>query len=156
MTARISIAGLIAWLALCFSAAWFGAQFEPGAWYENLAKPAWTPHNQVFGPVWAVLYTLMSIAAWLVWKRDGFEHARFALALFLLQLILNAVWSWLFFGLHRPAIALIEILMLWLAILITLIFFWRHRPLAGMLLVPYLAWVSIATALNFSIWQLNG
>ncbi len=156
MTAKYSMAGLIAWLALCFSIAWFAAQFEPGACYESLAKPEWTPPNQAFGPVWAILYTLMGIAAWLVWKKDGFRNAGRALGLFLIQLVLNALWSWLFFGLHWPAVAFVEILMLWLTVLVTLVLFWRHRPLAGMLLTPYLAWLSVALALNFSIWQMNG
>jgi translocator protein len=97
----------------------------------------------------------MGIAAWLVWRRHGFAQARVALALFLVQLIFNAAWSWLFFGLRRPDLAFAEIVLLWMLILATLVAFWRHHRLAGALLVAYLAWVTFAGALNFSIWRLN-
>ena len=114
--------------------------------------------GSVTGDFWArlrVLYALMAIAAWLVWRVGGFRTARFALTLFLVQLALNALWSWLFFAWQRGALAFADILVLWAAIVATLIAFWRIRPLAGALLVPYLLWVSFASALNFSIWQLN-
>ena len=147
--------GLIAWLALVYVAAGTGAQFTPGVWYDQLARPDWTPPDWVFGPVWSVLYTLMAIAAWLVWKERGFAGARVALTLFLVQLALNVAWSWFFFGLERPDLALIDIVLLWAAILATIISFWKIRPLAGALLLPYLAWVSLAAALNFAIWRMN-
>jgi tryptophan-rich sensory protein len=97
----------------------------------------------------------MAIAAWLVWRVGGFRAAKSALTLFVVQLALNALWSWLFFGWHPGALAFADILMLWVLIVATLFCFWRIRPLAGMLLAPYLLWVSFAAALNFSVWQLN-
>jgi tryptophan-rich sensory protein len=97
----------------------------------------------------------MGIAAWLVWRADGFRAARGALTLFLVQLAPNALWSWLFFGWHRGALAFADILLLWVLIVVTLIAFWRVRALAGALLVPYLLWVSFASALNYAVWQLN-
>jgi tryptophan-rich sensory protein len=146
---------LLGWLALCFAAAWFGAQFTPGPWYDQLAKPTWTPPGWLFPPVWTVLYVLMSIAAWLVWKTGGFAVAALPLSLFIGQLGLNAAWSWLFFGLHRIDWALVDIAALWLAILATLVAFWRRRPSAAALLLPYWLWVSFAAALNFALWRLN-
>lgn len=154
MTARQWL-GLGGFLLLTFAAAAIGSQFMPGEWYARLAKPSWTPPSWLFGPVWTLLYVLMAVAAWLVWKDRGFAGARVALVLYGVQLALNAAWSWLFFGLQRPGLAFAEILVLWIAILATLIAFWRHRALAGALLVPYLAWVSFATALNLAIWRLN-
>jgi translocator protein len=147
--------GLIAWLLLVALAAWFGSQFAPGAWYQALEKPAWTPPSWLFGPVWTVLYAMMGVAAWMVWRERGFSGAPTALGLFLLQLVLNAAWSWLFFGLQRPDLAAAEILILWAAIAATIVASWRVRPLAGWLLVPYLLWVSFAAALNVAIWRLN-
>jgi len=118
-------------------------------------RPEWAPPSSWFGPVWTVLYALMSAAAWLVWRADGFREARGALTLFLLQLAPNALWSWLFFGWHRGALAFADILLLWVLIIVTLIAFWRVRALAGALLIPYLLWVSFASALNYAVWQLN-
>jgi tryptophan-rich sensory protein len=155
MSTASSLIGLVIWVALSFGAAWFGSQFEPGAWFEQLQKPAWNPPNWLFAPVWSVLYALMGIAAWLIWKNKGFAGAALPLTLFLIQLVLNAAWSWLFFGLHTLGLAFGEIVLLWLAILATLILFWRERPVAGALFIPYLAWVTFAAALNFTIWQLN-
>ena len=149
------VIGAAVWLALTFGAAWLGARFRPGAWYRHLAKPTWNPPNSIFAPVWTVLYLLMAIAAWLVWKRAGVADALLPLTLFLVQLLLNAAWSWLFFGLHRPDAALIDIVVLWVLILATLLAFWSREPLAGVLLLPYLAWVSFATALNWAIWRMN-
>ena len=138
-----------------FAAAAVGSQFMPGAWYAALAKPSWNPPNWIFGPVWSMLYVLMAVAAWLVWQRGGWAKQAAPLRLFLLQLALNATWSWLFFGRQRPDLAFYEILTLWAAILATLDRFWRVRPLAGALLIPYLAWVSFAAVLNFTLWRLN-
>ncbi len=98
---------------------------------------------------------MMAVAAWLVWRRYGFSGAILPLKAFVVQLVLIAAWSWLFFGLHRPGLAFAEIVMLWIAILATLVLFWRLERLAGILLVPYLAWVSFATVLNYTLWQLN-
>lgn len=108
-----SIVALVAWIVLCFSAAAFGSQFMPGEWYAALKKPTWNPPNWIFGPVWSALYTMMAVAAWLVWRRGGFRVNRLPLSLFLIQLFLNALWSWLFFGenprarlrRNRPALA---------------------------------------------------
>ena len=150
-----SAVGLAGWLLLCFSAAALGRFFMPGEWYAQLKKPLWNPPGWIFGPVWTALYTMMAIAAWLVWLNCGFSARRKALVLFLLQLLLNAAWSPLFFGLHRPALAFVEIVMLWLAILATLLVFWKVQRGAGVLLLPYLAWVSFAVVLNFTLWRLN-
>jgi len=147
--------GLPAWLLLPFAAAAVGTRFMPGAWYASLAKPAWNPPNWIFGPVWTLLYILMGVAAWLVWRRVGWTGARLALGLFILQLVLNAAWSWLFFGLHRPDLAFVDICALWGLILAVAVLFGRVDRLAAALLVPYLAWVGFATVLNFTIWRLN-
>ena len=150
-----SALGLVGWLAVSFAAGWMGSQFRPDAWYESLAKPAWNPPNAVFGPVWSVLYALMGVAAWLVWRRAGFREASAALVLFIVQLVLNAVWSYLFFGLHRVDLAFFEILVLWTLILIVGVLFWREVRLAGVLMLPYLVWVGFASGLNFALWRLN-
>ena len=147
--------GLAFWLGVCFAAAWVGARFPPGDWYEGLMKPALTPPGWVFGPVWTLLYTMMGVAAWLVWKQRGFAGAAPSLLLFFLQLGLNALWSYLFFGLKNPGLALLDIVALWLAILATLIAFFRHHRTAGQLLLPYLLWVSFAVYLNLQFWRLN-
>jgi tryptophan-rich sensory protein len=127
----------------------------PGEWYASLAKPPWTPPSAVFAPVWTVLYVLMGVAAWVVWRRAGFSGAAPALALFVIQLALNALWSYVFFGLHRVDIALVDIAALWLVILIVLVLFWREDWRAGALLIPYLVWVGFASCLNFALWRLN-
>jgi translocator protein len=150
-------AGLAAWLGLCYLAAFVGSRFtDTGAWYQALEQPAWQPPDWLFGPVWTLLYTMMAVAAWLVWREWGRRAVGGALALFLVQLALNVAWSWLFFGQQRPDLAFGEIVLLWIAILATLLAFWRIRTLAGALLIPYLLWVTFAAALNYSIWQLNG
>jgi tryptophan-rich sensory protein len=143
------------WICAALAAGWIGSRFLPGEWYAALAKPAWTPPDAVFGPVWTTLYVLMGIAAWLVWREVGFSGARTALVLFILQLGLNALWSYLFFGAHQPMIAFFEIVVLWLVILFTLVGFWKVKPLAGALLLPYLCWVGFASVLNFQLWRLN-
>ncbi len=146
---------LIGWLLLSFSAAALGAFFMPGEWYAGLKKPSWNPPNWIFGPVWTALYTMMAIAAWLVWKRGGFVSQRAALSLFLLQLLLNALWSPLCFGAKNLGFGLADIVLLWLALTATVVAFYRAYRLAGALLVPYLGWVTFASALNFTLWQLN-
>lgn len=152
---KLQILALIAWVGLCFLTAWIGSRFSPGEWYSQLQKPSWTPPGYLFGPVWSFLYLTMGVAAWLVWKRAGFAGARIALILFIAQLAFNGMWSWLFFGLHKPGLAFAEILALWVMILGTLIAFWQKSPPAGILLTPYLIWVSFAAVLNFAIWQMN-
>lgn len=146
---------LLGWLALCFGAAAVGARFLPGEWYAQLVKPSWNPPNWVFGPVWTTLYAMMAIAAWRVWQRGGWMRQRGPLGWFLLQLGFNAAWSYLFFGKQQIFLAFIDIVALWTALLLTLLAFWRVRPVSGLLLVPYLAWVTFATALNFALWRLN-
>ena len=138
------------------AAGWIGSNFMPGEWYASLAKPSWNPPSSVFAPVWTILYILMGIAAWLVWREAGFSGARVALSLFIVQLLLNSLWSYLFFGLHKPMVAFMEIIVLWCAILATLVGFWKVRPSAGALLIPYAAWVAYAAALNFALWRLDG
>jgi translocator protein len=155
LTRSQSLLGLGISIALGFAVAFFGAQFPPGAWYEQLAKPAFTPPNALFGPVWTAIYVMMGVAAWLVWREKGLHHAAGPLTLYASQLALNAAWSWLFFGLQRPDLALADIVVLWVAILATMVAFWRHHVVAGALFIPYLAWVSFAVLLNFSFWQLN-
>ena len=125
-------------------------------WYPTLVKPPFNPPSWVFGPVWTVLYLMMGVAAYLVWLR-GIDSAgvKTALTVFLIQLALNGLWSILFFGLHQPGWALVEIILLWTAIGATIFLFWRVVPAAGMLLLPYWAWVSFATVLNASLWWLN-
>jgi tryptophan-rich sensory protein len=153
-TGRSALA-LAGWFALCFSAAAVGGLFPPDDWYARLEKPAWNPPGWIFGPVWTVLYAMMAIAAWLVWRRGGDSGRRVGLPLFLLQLLFNALWSPLFFGRRDPALAFVDLVMLWLALLATLVAFWKALPLAGRLLLPYLAWVTFAGALNLAIWRLN-
>lgn len=146
---------LACWLALCFSAGSLGAVFMPGEWYATLKKPSWNPPGWIFGPVWTALYTMMAVAAWLVWRQGGWAKQRKPLLIFLGQLALNALWTPLFFGLHQPGLAFAEIVLLWLAIGTTLTAFRPVSRVAAWLLAPYLAWVSFAAALNFALWRLN-
>lgn len=154
---KAQLLGLVAWLAASFVASAFGAvaSIQAKSFYSQLAQPAWAPPASVFGPVWTTLFALMGIAAWLVWRTGGFRSNRLALMLFLAQLALNALWSWLFFAWHLGGPAFLDILLLWSAIVATITLFWRVRPLAGALLIPYLLWVSFAAALNCVVWQLN-
>lgn len=143
-------------IVLCFAIAGIGGLVTAPSipnWYADLAKPEWTPPGWIFGPVWSALYLSMAVAAWLVWRRG---NAAVPMTLFGVQLALNAAWSWLFFGLHSPGVAFVEVALLWLAIVATTAVFWRRSMLAGLLFVPYLAWVSFAAVLNFAIWRLNG
>jgi benzodiazapine receptor len=155
MTTAVEIIGAVGWLVLTFTAAALGAKFLPDEWYAQLKKPTWNPPNSIFAPVWTTLYLLMAAAAWLVWRRYGLGGALVPLILFVAQLLLNAAWTWLFFGLHRIRGALIDIVILWVMILATLSFFLKLSLLAGILLMPYLAWVSFAAALNWTIWRIN-
>jgi len=145
----------VLWVALALAAGGIGSRWLPGEWYAALDKPTWTPPDAVFAPVWTALYVLMGIAAWLVWLRCGLTGAPLALGFFVGQLVLNALWSYLFFGLQRPDLAFAEIVLLWGSILVTTLLFGSVRSLAGVLLLPYLLWVGYASALNFSIWRLN-
>lgn len=156
-TAKRKITGLIVWLLLCFAVSAIGAlaSIQAQSFYAELNQPAWAPPGYVFGPVWTLLYAMMAVAAWMVWSEGGFENNRVALSLFLLQLGVNALWSWLFFGWFLGALAFVDIIILWFLIAATLLGFWRKRLFAGALLVPYLIWVSFAATLNYSVWQLN-
>lgn len=151
------IIGLLGWLLLSFAAAAIGAvaSAEAGAFYEQLVRPSWAPPGWVFAPVWSVLYALMGLAAWLVWRVHGFKEGRTALTLFIVQLGANALWTWLFFGWHLGALAFAEVILLWCLIVATAASFRRLNALAAVLLLPYLAWVTFAAALTFSTWQLN-
>ncbi|MCY2930220.1 MAG: tryptophan-rich sensory protein [Planctomycetota bacterium] len=149
---------LAAFLLIVYAVSALGALSTGPAvkgWYTTIQKPAWTPPSWLFGPVWITLYTMMAVAAWLVWRRRDNPGRGVALTAFAVQLILNAVWSPLFFGLHRIDLALIDIAGLWLAILLTILLFFRIRPAAGWLLVPYLLWCTYAGALNLALWRLN-
>lgn len=146
------LAPFAVFLLLSFAAAASGRWFEPGPWYAGLRKPAFTPPDWLFAPVWTVLYVCIGVSAALVWQRS---RAGLALTVWGAQLLLNAAWSWIFFGLQRPGLAFIEIRLLWVAIALTILLFWQVRPLAGALLVPYLLWVSLATWLNWQLWKLN-
>ena len=151
------IVGLLGWLLLSFAAAAVGAvaSAEAGAFYEQLVRPGWAPPGWLFAPVWTVLYVLMGVAAWLVWRAHDFKEGRTALALFIVQLGANALWTWVFFVWHQGALAFAEVILLWCLIAATVASFRRLNALAAVLLLPYLAWVTLAAALTFSTWRLN-
>lgn len=151
------IISLIVSLLLCFSASAIGAfaSIQAQSFYGGLVQPSWAPPGWLFGPVWTILYAMMAIAAWLVWRQGGFKTNPKALWLFLIQLALNALWSWLFFAWQQGLWSFVNITILWLFILLTILAFWRINKLSGALLIPYLAWVSFATGLNLAMWQLN-
>lgn len=157
-------AGFRDWIALgialliCLGTAALGAAWTSQSvdtWYTTLQKPSWNPPNWLFGPVWTTLYISMAVAAWLVWRSADLRQTRMPLLLFGLQLLLNVIWSGLFFALRSPGWAFVDIIVLWLAILATVVAFARVSTWAGVLLLPYLAWVSFATVLNGTIWRLN-
>ncbi|MES2603949.1 MAG: TspO/MBR family protein [Pseudomonadota bacterium] len=149
--------GLVGSLIVVFAAAALGAvaSIDAAVFYAQLLRPDWAPPASVFGPVWSVLYLLMGISAWLVWRERSARHLEAALALFMAQLCANALWSWLFFGWHQGALAFAEVLVLLGLIVGTLAAFWRIRRLAAWLLVPYVLWVSFASALTWAVWQRN-
>ena len=151
-------ASLAIFIIVCLGAGGLGAiatSPEIEGWYKTLEKPPWNPPDNVFGPVWTTLFVMMAIAAWMVWRSKGARPATIALALFTVQFILNIAWSWIFFGMHQPGWALVELVILWLAIVATTVAFYRRSNSAGWLMAPYLAWVSFAGVLNFTIWRLN-
>ncbi|HEY6940248.1 TspO/MBR family protein [Dokdonella sp.] len=149
-------AALAGWCALCFAAGGIGAvaSVDARGFYADLVRPEWAPPPSVFGPVWSVLYLLMAIAAWRIGLSNA-TGARPALVAFVLQLAVNALWSWLFFAWHLGAASVLDIGLLWLLVVATLVLFWRIDRIAGALLVPYLAWVSFAGALCWAIWRAN-
>ena len=149
--------GLVGWFLLTFAAASVGVitSARAASFYGQLTQPPWAPPAWLFGPMWSVLYVLMAVAAWLVWRDHGLSGARFALGVFVVQLVANALWSWLFFVLRRGALSVAEIVVLWLLILATILAFWPLHRLAALMLVPYLAWVSVASVLTLSLWRAN-
>lgn len=149
------VAGLLGWLLVVFVAAAVGAaaSVDAPSFYAQLSKPAWAPPAGVFGPVWTVLYALMGVAAWLVWRSPGPKRA--ALTLFGAQLAANALWSWLFFAWHRGALAAVEILVLLALIVAMIVAFCRISRLAALLMIPYLLWVSFASVLTWAVWRSN-
>jgi len=151
---RFSLPSLLFWLAISFAPGLTGIAFKPDAWYRRLIKPDWNPPAWVFAPTWTFLYILIGVAVYRVARRDS-PHTPAALSWFFVQLVLNALWTPLFFGLHRPDLALICVVALWFAIVGTMRAFTRVNAAAGALLAPYLLWVSFATALNAAIWHLN-
>lgn len=145
-------------LLICVSAGGLGAfatTSEIGTWYRTIEKPSWNPPDSVFGPVWTTLYLMMGFSAWLVWIKAARGQAAIPMGVFALQLILNTAWSFIFFGMHEMGWAFVEIIVLWVAIVATMLVFARVSRLASALLVPYLLWVSFASVLNFTIWRLN-
>jgi translocator protein len=157
ITKSKQVVGLIVWLLITFIAAGIGtiASSNAGIFYQQLIRPEWAPPAWLFAPVWTILYLLMGIAAWLVWRVQGFRAARISLSLYIIQLAVNAFWTWLFFIWRQGQISFIEIIILWILILCTLIAFWRVRMINGILLIPYLAWVSFASVLTYVTWKLN-
>lgn len=141
----------------CGAAMAIGGIFLPGEWYDSLVKPSFTPPSWIFAPVWLVLYVLIAIAAWLVWRPQGFRgSARLPLILFVVQLVMNAAWSGLFFGLHRMDLALIDIVALFILLIGLITLFHRENKNAAWLLIPYTGWISFATLLNTAFWRMNG
>jgi|SRR6185437_527754 len=156
--ARSPLVALAFWIGLCVLVGVISGMLtrrDIAGWYAGLRKPSSNPPNWIFGPVWMALYILMGVAAWMAWSQPVSQLRTYALTWFAIQLALNFLWSMIFFRWHAIAGALGEISFLWLAILATIVMFWEVRPLAGWLLLPYLAWVSFATALNLGIFRLN-
>ena len=149
--------GFSGWFLVTFLAAVLGARasISASSFYADLVLPAWAPPASLFGPVWTALYAMMALAAFLVWRERGWRAAAPALTLYLLQLGINALWSWLFFGWKLGGLAFADILLLLALIVTTLVAFWRVHKLAACLLLPYLAWVSFASVLNYAVWQAN-
>ena len=155
---RHDVLGLLAFLAVCLAVSALGAAATAtsvGSWYQALQKPSFNPPDWIFAPVWTTLYLMMAVAGWRVWRLNGLSGARTALVLFALQLALNLAWSYLFFGFRLIGPALVEVVVLLAAIVATAVAFWRHDRLAGLLMVPYAAWVGFATVLNAALWHLN-
>ena len=155
---RRGVFELTIFLLLVFLAGGLGSYFTAqsvSTWYQDIEKPGFTPPDWVFGPVWTTLFVLMAVAAWIVWRNRANSQVGWAMGFFAIQLALNTLWSFLFFGIRNPGYALFEIVILWGCILITVVLFWRNNRLSGLLLVPYLIWVSYAAVLNYLIWKIN-
>ena len=158
VSARRQTFALFAFIVVCLAIGAIGGAVTStsvGTWYQQLRKPSFNPPDWVFAPVWTVLYIAMAVAAWCVWRRLSLGDTRHALSLFALQLLLNLAWTILFFGFQQIGIALVEIVVLAAVIVATAVAFWRRDHGAGLLFVPYLAWVGFAAVLNASIWRLN-
>jgi benzodiazapine receptor len=151
------IAGLALWLLACFATAAIGgiASRDAGVFYGQLIRPDWAPPAWLFAPVWSALYLTIAIAAWLAWRARGFAGARAVLPLFIAQLFVNALWTWLFFVWKLGALAFVDVVLLVLLVVPTMIGFWRIRRLAGVLLLPYVCWIAYASALTLSVWRAN-
>ncbi len=156
-TKRHQVAGLAACLLLCYLTAGVGAaaSVDAPSFYAQLVRPSWAPPAWAFGPVWSLLFTLMAVAAWLVWREQAAPQRKLALVLFASQLVVNAVWSWFFFAWRLGAWAFADALLMWVLIAATTAVFWSIRRLAAVLMLPYLAWVGLASALTWSTWQAN-
>lgn len=146
---------LFLFFAMNVAAASTGGIFSPGSWYERLQKPSWRPPNFLFGPVWVVLYIMITIAGWRVWQASTPEDWLLPMSVYGVHLIFNTAWSAVFFGLRRPDLALIDMALLWLSIVATIAVFAPIDSVGAWLLVPYLVWVSFAFSLNVEIWRLN-
>ena len=158
LTRRLDLFGLFVFVTLCLLVSAAGGAVTATSvdtWYKALAKPTFNPPDWVFAPVWTTLYFLMGVSGWRIWRRRTSRATRGALAVFGLQLLFNFAWSVLFFGFQRIDLALIDIVILFVAIVANMILFWRIERLATLLLVPYVAWVAFAIVLNVSIWLLN-
>jgi benzodiazapine receptor len=155
---RASIVSLIIAIIICFGAAAIGSFFTAksvSTWYVTLNKPTWNPPSWLFGPVWTILYLMMAISIWLIWSKFTFKDYPVIYSIFALQLILNVIWSGIFFGLRQPGWAVIDIAVLWILILLYVLFTWPVSKAASLLFVPYLLWVGFAGVLNFTIWRIN-
>ena len=152
---RAQALGLVGWLLITFAAAALGAiaSVDAAAFYAELIKPSWAPPASVFGPAWSILYLLMGIAVWLVWRDP--QATKQALGLFIVQLSINALWSWLFFVWHLGAWSFVGVLLLLLLIVATFFSFWKISRMAVVLMIPYLLWVGFASVLTWTIWQSN-
>ena len=158
MSRFTQFAGLVVCLAVAFAAAGVGAvaSIRAAEFYQQLSRPSWAPPSGVFGPVWTLLYCCMALSSWLVWREQKSGAARrIALTVYAVQLVLNALWSWLFFAWRQGQWAFVEVLALWAFIVLTVFLFWRVRKMAALLLVPYLLWVSFASLLTFAVWRMN-
>jgi tryptophan-rich sensory protein len=152
MSSYLVLAGFC---AACFLVALSGAFFRPGPWYDGIAKPSWTPPDYVFAPAWTLLYIMIAVSGWLAWRAAGFSGAPGAFVFYAIQLVANALWSAIFFGMKRPGLAIVDVAIMWVAILATILAFFHVSEWAAYLLIPYLLWVTFASALNIAIWRLN-
>ena len=157
MNTDLHLVALVGWvgLSLCAGAVGAIASARARTFYASLDRPSWSPPGWIFGPVWTVLYVLMGTAAWIVWRERGWSSAQGTLTLFCVQLVLNGLWSWLFFAWHRGGLAFAEVVVLALAIIAMIVAFAQVSHVAAVLLIPYIAWVAFASALNYSLWRRN-